>query len=388
MLRVIVSFLLMGCCIAVAAETQKPASTNPPVTTPAGTPITASAIAAATPPAIVESVPFIPITSPTIATAQVAADAAVLDTDTIEKITGIKGKFDKQSNSFKIAMPRNDLNIVVNGVKLSSAMGLTSWAVFKKTANTLTVKADLVVTENQVNTILSMALDNGLAVIALHNHLLWESPKVMFIHVEGVGDETKLAEAVHLVFAKTMDTTDEASDFPLASIDTTDTTLNTEKVENIMGARGRYRNGVYQILVSKYIQIKTAKGTVKAPIINTAVTFAGSDGEAVIDGDLALRASDLHDVLDALHKVGIAVVALHQHESINSQTRVIYLHYFGVGKSATLARGVRKALDMAKTKAETIAKPSIALLIPPASPIKSQLAPTQATARNPKKTEG
>lgn len=389
-----ISFLFMGFLSVAVATDNKLATVNTPTTAPAaGTPASVAAIK--TPANTANTVSTAATAATTATTATTASTATVaaapenteFDTITIEKITGIKGHLDKDTNSFKIIMPRNDLNIVVNGIKLSPAMGLTSWAVFKKTANTLTVKADLVVTENQVNTILSLALDNDLAVVALHNHLLWESPKVMFVHVEGVGDEAKLATAIKNVFSKTMDTNDEASDFPLASIDTTDTTLDGHKVDAVLGTKGAFKNGVYQVIISRFSQAKNEQGT-KSPIINTAATFAGSDTEAVIDGDFAMRASDLHDVLAALHTAGIAVVALHQHESINPQTRVVYLHFFGVGKSVVLAKGVRKALDAAKSRDEAANKPSVALLgapvlkMAPAS-VEANTAPVQE-----KKTQG
>jgi hypothetical protein len=318
---------------------------------------------------------------------KVSADAP-LDTNKIEKIMGMKGRMDNQTHTFKILFPRTDLNILLNGVKLTPAMGLTSWAAFRKTSNTTTVKADIVVTENQVNTILGLALDNHLAVIALHNHLLWESPRVMFVHVEGVGDEQSLADAIQKVFKKTQDTNDEASDFPLAAIDASDTTLNPGNIDRILGTKGQRKNGGYQIHTSKISASQNKKD--KTPFIITSATFAGSDGEAVLDGDLALRSSDLHSVLTELHKANIAIVALHQHESNSTATRTIYLHYFGVGSAKVLAGGLRNALEVAKANDIENSTPSVALLVTPApskvaaaSHAKPQVTPSKLTVVTP-----
>ena len=65
---------------------------------------------------------------------------------------------------------------------------------------------DQVLLENQVNPVMDVALDNGLEVTALHNHFFWDSPKVMFMHIGGMGDEQKLATAIGKVFAKIKET--------------------------------------------------------------------------------------------------------------------------------------------------------------------------------------
>src|SRR5580765_6694605 len=122
--------------------------------------------------------------------------AAVLDTSRIEQLAGAKGKLDRAAGVFKVTVPRSDLTLTVGGVKLTPPSGLTSWAAFQSMGADAMVMGDMVLTEDQVNPVLSIALDNGLEVTALHNHFLGEAPRVMFMHIGGSGKVERLAEAV------------------------------------------------------------------------------------------------------------------------------------------------------------------------------------------------
>src|SRR5881396_952383 len=123
-------------------------------------------------------------------------NAAPLDTARIEQLTGAKGKLDRAAGVFKVSAPRNDLSVTVGGVKLTPPSVLTSWAAFEPAGSGATVMGDLVLTEDQVNPVMSTALESGLEVTALHNHFLGESPRVMFMHIGGTGTPEVLAQAV------------------------------------------------------------------------------------------------------------------------------------------------------------------------------------------------
>src|SRR3989441_9653601 len=127
--------------------------------------------------------------------------AAGLNTANIEQLTGLKGKLDEKEGAFKVSYPRSDIGSTAAGVKLTPPLGLTAWAAFSGGGAHTMVMGDVVLNEDQVNTAMSTALDNGLEVTALHNHFFWDSPKVMFMHIGGMGDEEKLAAAVGKVFA-------------------------------------------------------------------------------------------------------------------------------------------------------------------------------------------
>src|SRR3954471_21372909 len=137
----------------------------------------------------------------------------------IEQLTGAKGKLDEKSGVFKVSAPRSDLKVTSGGVHITPPMGLTSWAAFTRAGVHTAVMGDIVLTEDQVNPVMSAALDNGLEVTALHNHFFWDSPKVMFMHIGGMGEEDRLAAAVGKVFAKIKETAGGKGDTPKADID-------------------------------------------------------------------------------------------------------------------------------------------------------------------------
>src|SRR5207249_4678434 len=145
----------------------------------------------------------------------------------IESLTGLKGVMNEKEGVFKVSYPRSDIQAVAAGVKLTPPMGLTCWVAFIATGDHVMCMGDTVLLEDQVNPVMSVALDNGLEVTALHNHFFWESPRVMFMHVGGMGDESTLAGAVGKVFAKIKETGGGKGDVPRADIDPARSALDT-----------------------------------------------------------------------------------------------------------------------------------------------------------------
>src|SRR3954447_270462 len=161
-----------------------------------------------------------------------------LDTAKIEQMTGAKGKLDEKEGVFKVSLPRNDINVTAGGVKMTPPMGLTCWASFMKMGDGAMVMGDQVLLEDQVNPVMSVALENGLDVTALHNHFFWDSPKVMFMHIGGTGDEAKLAEAVGKVFAKIKETSGGKGETVTADIDTAKSNIDPKKIDSVIGHSG------------------------------------------------------------------------------------------------------------------------------------------------------
>jgi hypothetical protein len=278
---------------------------------------------------------------------RIAAVAPRLDTDTIERLTGHKGTLNRKEGVFKVNAPRNDLRVTTAGVRMTPPMGLTSWAAFQRMGHHTMVMGDMVVTEDQVNPVMSVALDNGLEVTALHNHFFWDSPKVMFMHVGGMGDEKALASAVGKVFAKIDETRGGNGEIPNADLDPARTTLDPGKIEAVLGRKGELANGVYKVTIGRTttmhgVEVGNTMG------VNTWAAFVGSDDQAVVDGDFAMLENELQGVLKALRGAGINVVAIHNHMT-QERPRVIFLHYWGVGPTARLAGGVKAALDVTQT---------------------------------------
>jgi hypothetical protein len=271
-----------------------------------------------------------------------------MDTPAIEELTGAKGKLDEKEGVFKVSVPRADLNVSAAGVHLTPGMGLTSWAAFKQVGKNTMVMGDTVMLEDQVNPVMSAALDNGLEVTALHNHFFWDNPKVMFMHIGGMGDTKTLAAAVGKVFAKIKETSGGKGEVPKANIDPKNSSLDPKKIDARLGQSGDLKDGVYKLTFGRETKMHgSSMGNSMG--VNTWAAFAGSDDSAVVDGDFAMLESELLGVLKALRGVGIQVVAIHQHMT-GEQPRVMFLHYWGIGPTEKLAAGLRTALDVTKKK--------------------------------------
>jgi hypothetical protein len=276
------------------------------------------------------------------ASAAPASRPASPDGAKIEQLTGLKGKLDEKEGVFKVSSPRSDLQVAAGGVRLTPPLGLTSWAAFMKHGKETLVMGDLVLLEDQVNLVMSAALDAGLEVTALHNHFFWDTPKVMFMHIGGHGDEETLAKAVGGAFAKIKETSGGKGETPKADIDPAKTTLDPAKIEAIIGVKGELKDGVYKITIGRTSKMHGA--TVGATMgVNTWAAFAGSDDKAVVDGDFAMLESELQGVLKALRRGGINVVAIHQHMT-HEEPRILFLHFWGNGSTDALAKTIKAAI--------------------------------------------
>lgn len=272
-----------------------------------------------------------------------------LDTAAIEELTGLKGSLDAKEGVFRVTLPRSDIKATAAGVRMTPPQGLGAWAAFMKAGKQpghAMVMGDIVLLEDQVNPVMSAALDAGLEVTALHNHFFWDTPKIMFMHVGGMGDAKTLAGAVGKVFARLKETAGGKGEVLKADIDPAKTTLDPAKIEAVLGYKGDLKDGVYRVVIGR-----TAKmgGHLvgKQMGVNTWAAFAGSDELAVVDGDFAMLESELQAVLKALRAGGVAVVAVHNHMT-GEIPRMMFLHYWGVGPTETLAKTIRSALDKTK----------------------------------------
>lgn len=270
-----------------------------------------------------------------------AADAA-LDTGRIEQLIGLKGTLNQQEGVFKVNFPRKDFQATVGGSRLIPDQGLTAWAAFSRAGEHVMVMGDIVLLENEVNPVMSAALDSGLEVTALHNHFLWDSPRVMFMHIGGVGNEAEMARAVGRVFAKLKEVISTKPGMPAANIDPARTSFDPEDIEQIVGAAGVLKNGVYKIVIGRTAKMGEHE-LGKEMGINTWAAFAGSAQQAVVDGDVAMLEGEVQGVLKALRRANINIVAIHNHMTSESP-RYVFLHYWSIGPVEDLAKGLKAAL--------------------------------------------
>ena len=276
------------------------------------------------------------------------------DADVIAKITGIKPEV--KNGVAKISVPRSDLGAVIDGVKMQPFQGLTSWAAFQSVGSKTMVMGDLTMTENEVNPALSAALDNGLEVTALHNHFFYDKPKVFFMHISGMGTTEQLATGVQKALAAitaagqpSKDTrmtegagVEPSGGFGGPAIPAT-STIDPKPLETILGTSAQAKDGIAKFSFGRKTVMHGAEAG-EAMGVNTWAAFAGSQKDAVVDGDFAMLETELQAVLKALRHANIDVVAIHNH-MIEEQPRIMFLHFWAKGAAEELARGIKGALD-------------------------------------------
>ena len=283
-----------------------------------------------------------------LGTATQAADIAQLDTAAIESITGLTGTMNKAENVFKVSKPRTDIKPSVDRWTLPPFMGITSYAAFMPTPGGTMLMGDTVLLEDEVNPAMSAALDAGLEVTSLHNHFFFDQPKIYFMHIGGMGDTNRMATAVKAVYDRIIQVrasqASPGSSFP-GDIPAT-SSISAAPIEEVFGMKSQSSNGMVKVVIGRKatmhgVEVGNEMG------VNTWAAFAGSDQQAVVDGDFAMLEGELQAVLKTMRAHGINIVAIHQHMTQESP-RYLFLHYWGKGKAVDLARAVRKALDTQK----------------------------------------
>jgi Domain of Unknown Function (DUF1259) len=275
-----------------------------------------------------------------------ASAATELNTARIDELTGLKGKMNKKEGVYKVTFPRNDVKVVVDGWTMPPFMGLGTWAAFIKGVHTeAMVMGDTVLFEDEVNAAMSAALDNGLSVTALHNHFFFDQPKVYFMHIEGEGGVDQLASAVRKVYDKIKEVR-AASPQPKESFAANalpdKNSISADPLNQIFAMKGEENNGMVKFSIGRPatmhgVKIDNAMG------VNTWAAFAGSDDNAIVDGDFAVTEDELQPVVKSLLKDKINIVAIHQHMT-HEEPRIMFFHYWGRGRAKELANAVKGGL--------------------------------------------
>ena len=230
----------------------------------------------------------------------------------------------------RFGMPRKDL--------------LGSWAAFKKMDGDAMVMGDLVLTEDEIELVMRKLQEGGIEIAAIHNHLIGEQPRVLYMHIASRGDAVKMATAIHdaLALSKTPgpDAAGTAASNELSGID-------QKKIEQALGRSGKVNGGILAFGVPRAETITDAAMVVPPSMgVGTAINFqATGDGKAAITGDFVLLGKEVNPVMKALHENGIEVTALHSH-MLTEEPRLFFMHFWANDDAGKLAKGLRAALDL------------------------------------------
>jgi uncharacterized protein DUF1259 len=259
-------------------------------------------------------------------------------------LTSLGKQGDYKANVLKVNIPRSDISVTVAGVKTPTPFGFGGWIALTKGQGMDVMMGDLVLTQDEVNPVMSALLDNGLEVTALHNHFFWDEPRMYYMHVHGHGSPEDLARrvkpAIDLIGKK------PSGSAPTAAPSSAQTSgLDTAKLAKIVGHEGEQSGAVYKITVGRDdLHVSEMGAPINARMgLNTWAAFVGTNDKAAIAGDVAMLANEVTPVLKALRKNGLDVVAIHHHMT-GTQPTIYFLHYWGTGPAEKLAAGFRAAL--------------------------------------------
>ncbi len=276
-----------------------------------------------------------------------AAPAQDMPAEYQQVLTTLGKQGDYKANVFKVNIPRNDVSVTVAGVKTPTPFGFGGWvAMTKGTGGMDVMMGDLVLTQAEVNPVMSALLDNGLEVTALHNHFFQDEPRMFFMHVHGHGKPADLARELKPALDLIGKGGRPASASPAAAAPAPGGGIDTANIARIVGHQGDQSGAVYKITVGRDDLKLTDMG---APVtsrmgLNTWAAFIGTNDKAAVAGDVAMLANEVTPVLKALRSHGLEVVAIHQHMTSTNPT-IYFLHYWGTGPADKLATGFKAALS-------------------------------------------
>jgi biotin operon repressor len=248
----------------------------------------------------------------------------------------------------RFGMPRKDLHVTMGDVSVKAGFALGSWAAFMRTEHGVMVMGDLVLTEDELGPVMRKLQEGGIEISAVHNHLLGETPHVVYMHIASHGDAVKMAHAVHDAVAMSKTPGPDTSGAPASS---EPLGIDQKAIEDSLGRSGKVNGGILQFGVPRAEAI-TENGMVVPPTMGvaTAINFQPTSGsKAAITGDFVLLGKEVNPVMKALRDNGIEVTALHSH-MLMEEPRLFFMHFWANDDAVKLAKGLRAAVDLTNSK--------------------------------------
>ena len=274
-----------------------------------------------------------------------AAFAQELPADYKSLMTTLGKTGDFKDGVLKVNIPRADLKVTIQGKPVPTPLGFGGWiALAKGDGGHDVMMGDLVLTEDEVNPVMSAVLDNGLDATALHNHFFFEQPRIFYMHVHGMGTAADLAKRIKPAI-DLIDQSMKRAPAP-APASTSTPALNASNLAKIVGHPGEQSGPVYKITIGRPdLNVREHGATINSRMgLNTWAAFTGTDADAIVAGDVAMLDKEVTPVLKALRAAGINIVAIHHHMT-GVAPQITFLHYYGTGQASKLAEGVKSALN-------------------------------------------
>jgi hypothetical protein len=275
---------------------------------------------------------------------EVVQAATAIDWKAVEAAIGRAGAA-QPGDVYRFNFPRTDLRVTVGGVQLRPGLALGGWVAFKEVSGGAMIAGDLVLTESEVNPVITALQAGGVEQSAIHHHILGEAPRLIYMHVHAHGDPIRIARAIKSAVAVTAIPAPAAAGTPPAI------TIDTARVAKILRAPGRANGGVLQFSIPRRESIREMGMEIPASMgLGTSMNFQPTGGgKAAITGDFVLLGSEVNPVIRALRDHGISVTSLHSH-MLMEEPRLFFMHFWANDDAIKLAAGLRSALDLMNLK--------------------------------------
>lgn len=268
-----------------------------------------------------------------------AGSAGAADWAALEEALGTAGET-QPDDVYKVTLPRSDLEVTADGVRVKPAFALTSWLAFRETGERVVMTGDLVLLEDELNPVLTRLAAGGLRITAIHHHLNNLSPDVIYVHVGDEGDAAALADAVRAALEEMAPLGRDRADEPEQDLG-----IDLAALDKILGHSGTANGGVYKFSIPRPEEVRLNGAVLPSAMgTATAISFQPTDRGAAVTGDFVMTSEEIDPVIEALREHGIEVMALHNH-MLREEPRLFFMHFWGHGAPQELARGLRAGLD-------------------------------------------
>jgi hypothetical protein len=281
-----------------------------------------------------------------IALLPVVAVAQGLDTGSIDQALGRSGQ--KTGDVYRVGFPLTDLQVTIGGIAIKPGLALGSWAAFSGSAANAHVMGDLVLLEGEVNPVMAKLRTAGFEITAVHNHLLNETPRVLYMHYLGHGSAVALAKSLRVALAE--------SKTPLGSPAAAGAAPASppafvKTIEDTLGSKGQLNGGVLAFGIPRSEPITEGGMTLTGPQgVAESINFQETTpGQVAATGDFVLKAEEVNPLISALEEHHIQVTALHSH-MLTEQPRLFFMHFWATGSAESVAQGIKAALAHIATK--------------------------------------
>jgi Domain of Unknown Function (DUF1259) len=266
-------------------------------------------------------------------------------TATIDQALGRSGQ--KTGDVYRVGFPRTDLHVSVNGLAIKPGLALGSWSAFLGTDDHAMVMGDLVLLEEELNPVMAKLRSSGFEITAVHNHLMEETPKVLYLHYMGHGPAAQLATSLRAALSVSKTPLEK----PSAGTEEPAPPAWVKAVEDAVARKGTFKGGVLSYGVPRSDTIKMAGMTITpAAGVGEAINFQAADsGNVATTGDFVLTADEVNPVISELQGHHIVVTALHSH-MLTEEPRLFFMHFWSLGSPESVGAGIKAALNKVHTK--------------------------------------